>query len=333
MNALKQILKWVLITVVAFTTFNLFISSKYNLERSIEINSPAHLVYSQVADLETWKEWAIWWKQDSTLQTVFEGESSVVGSRMVWDGVEAGKGSLEIEVLSFADSINTILLFDGMQPSYGFWRFEENGGVTKVTWGMKGEMPFFMSFMTLFFDDMAGGDFEEGLKGLKERCESLPSRYSEVSEVDMPEQYYLYINTECAVHQIEETLGATYGEIFGYLAQAELQATGMPSARWISFPKTAGDENVTVFDAGVSINKPHSGTDRIKVDTFSARRTLQITHYGAYELSGNAHNLVDAYAQENNLTLDGIPVEVYANDPTTVAPEEVQTLIIYTIKE
>ena len=38
---------------------------------------------------------------------------------------------------------------------------------------MKGEMPFFMSFMTLFMDKVLGQDFEKGLEGLKEVCESF----------------------------------------------------------------------------------------------------------------------------------------------------------------
>ena len=93
--------------------------------------------------------------------------------------------------VSFADSINTELIFDGMNPAYGYWRFTEKNGITKVVWGMKGEMPFFIRFMTLFFDAMAGRDFEEGLKGLKERCESFPSRSLSVEVVDMTEQHFL----------------------------------------------------------------------------------------------------------------------------------------------
>ena len=55
---------------------------------------------------------------------------------------------------------------------YGFWKFEDLGESTKVSWKISGEMPFFMSFMTLFMDKVIGRDFEEGLKSLKEWCES-----------------------------------------------------------------------------------------------------------------------------------------------------------------
>lgn len=175
MTALKKIFKWVLITVLAFCTFNLFISADYEVERSVEINVPSYIVYGEVTDLQSWPNWAIWWKQDSTLVTEYTGERYGKSSKMSWDGKEAGKGTLEIIAVSFADSINTELIFDGMDPAYGYWRFTETDGATKVVWGMKGQMPFFMRFMTLFFDAMAGKDFEEGLRRLKERCESFPS--------------------------------------------------------------------------------------------------------------------------------------------------------------
>ena len=51
MQAGKIILKWALILVLAFTTFNWFISPDYKIERSIEINVPTYIVYEQVTDL------------------------------------------------------------------------------------------------------------------------------------------------------------------------------------------------------------------------------------------------------------------------------------------
>jgi hypothetical protein len=174
MNAGKQILKWTLITIIAFTTFNLFISSKYNVERSVEISASSYVVYGKVLNLQTWPDWATWWEEDSTIVTEYFGSDSGINSKISWVG-EDGEGSLKIIEVSFADSLNTVLLFDGMPPAYGYWRFELLDETTKVTWGMKGEMPFFMRFMTLFMDEALGGDFEEGLQGLKEYCEEIPN--------------------------------------------------------------------------------------------------------------------------------------------------------------
>ena len=67
MDAGKQILKWVLITLISFTTFNLFISSKYTVEREELINVPPNFVYSEVVDLHKWKYWSVWIKEDTTI--------------------------------------------------------------------------------------------------------------------------------------------------------------------------------------------------------------------------------------------------------------------------
>ena len=171
MDAGKQILKWVLITLISFTTFNLFISSKYTVEREEVINVPSNFVYSEVVDLHKWKYWSVWIKEDTTIKVEYSGNNIGENSKMTLDSGD-GTVSLEIVSVSFTDYINTELLFEGMPPAYGFWKFEDLGKSTKVSWKISGEMPFFMSFMTLFMDKVIGRDFEEGLKSLKEWCES-----------------------------------------------------------------------------------------------------------------------------------------------------------------
>lgn len=298
------------------------------MQRSITIDAPAYVVYSEVTDLQTWHTWANWWEKDTTIVTEYTGERYGKDAKMSWTGVD-GFGSLEITTVSFADSINTELNFEGMPPAYGFWNFEENEEGTHITWGMKGEMPFFMHFMTMFFDAMAGPDFEAGLQGLKEKCESLPSRSSEASIVDVPEQHYLFIEATCTMNEVSATIGATYGELFAYLGQNEIVPVGMPFTRWTSFPKEAGDKDVVVFDAGVLIATNYLGNGRIEGGLLRPRKTIQATHYGAYKLSGNTHELIDAYAAENGLETIPGALEFYTNDPTTVAPEDVETLIVY----
>ena len=169
MKAGRIILKWMIITMLSFTTFNLFISSDYEFERSIEIESPIDSVYNQVADLHNWPNWAVWWKNDSTIVTEFNEVTRGEGASMKWKGEEVGTGGLEIVACS-PDRIEIKLHLGSMTPN-GIWQFKEIDGGTKVTWKMKGEMPLFIRFITLFMDKMAGPDLEQGLKKLKEVCE------------------------------------------------------------------------------------------------------------------------------------------------------------------
>ena len=164
MNPLKQILKWTLIFLLSFTTFNFFISGK--IEVSIEIEAPVVIVYEKVTDLQTWPTWAPWWKKDSTMTTVYSGQKSGLGAKMSWSGVDGG-GSLEIVEANFIKNLKNELFFEGMPPSYHIWTFEEIGNVTRVTWSFQDELPFYVHFMQLFISS----ELEEGLKGLKNNCE------------------------------------------------------------------------------------------------------------------------------------------------------------------
>ena len=178
MNVLKKILKWALIVVLAFTTFNWFISPDYKTERSIEINVPTYIVYEQVTDLHQWENWAIWWKQDTAMITNYSGEERGLGAKMIWTSDVVGDGDLEIIECS-SQGMKTKLAWGN-----GSWHFEETENGTNVSWSMSGKMPFLMSFMTMFIEDMVAPDFEKGLAGLKEVCESLLARSSEVTELD-----------------------------------------------------------------------------------------------------------------------------------------------------
>ena len=178
MNAMKKILKWALIVVLAFTTFNWFISPDYKIERSIEINVPTYIVYEQVTDLHQWENWAIWWKKDTAMITNYSGEERGLGAKMIWTSDVVGDGDLEIIECS-SQGMKTKLAWGN-----GSWHFEETENGTNVSWSMSGKMPFLMSFMTMFIEDMVAPDFEKGLAGLKEVCESLLARSSEVTELD-----------------------------------------------------------------------------------------------------------------------------------------------------
>ncbi|MBT6014171.1 MAG: SRPBCC family protein [Flavobacteriales bacterium] len=179
MKAGKQILKWAIIFCLSFVTFNWFISGE--IESTIEINAPVEDVYLQVVDLQTWPTWAVWWVRDTDMTTEYSGEESGKGAKMSWKSSE-GDGSLEILECTYASSIYNELLFEGMPPSYGVWKFEKTKNGTKVTWGFKDDLPFLMHFMQLFITP----DLKDGLEGLKKVCEYQLSRSPEVEIKDYP---------------------------------------------------------------------------------------------------------------------------------------------------
>lgn len=170
MKALMQILKWALITILAFTSFNLFISPEYKVERSVEINVPTYIIYEQFTDLHQWENWAVWWKNDTSMITNYFGAERGLGAKIIWTSDVIGDGDLEI-IECNSQGMKTKLAWGN-----GSWHFEETENGTNVSWSMNGKMPFLMSFMTMFIEEMVGPDFEKGLAGLKELCESIPAK-------------------------------------------------------------------------------------------------------------------------------------------------------------
>ena len=119
MKALIQILKWALITMLAFTSFNLFISPEYKVERSVEINVPAYIVYEQVTDLHQWENWAVWWKNDTSMITNYSGAERGLGAKMDWIGSDEMKAKIKEDFMRAgtlnANSFPTIILQHGGQ--------------------------------------------------------------------------------------------------------------------------------------------------------------------------------------------------------------------------
>ena len=161
MIALKQILKWTLISLLSFTTYNFFISGK--IEASIEIEAPVSIVYKKVSDLQTWPNW---WKKDSTMTIVYSGEKNGLGAKMSWTGMDGG-GSLEIIEANFSKDLKNELIFIGMPPSYRIWTFDEIDKGTRVTCKFQDELLFYVHFMQLFIS----AELEKVLIELKKTCE------------------------------------------------------------------------------------------------------------------------------------------------------------------
>jgi len=160
-NPFLNILKWTLVFLLSFTTFNLFISGK--IEESVEIKAPIDFVYLKVADLTTW---SLWHKKDTTINIFYSGKKSGLGAKMSWTGKD-GIGSLEIVKTNFPKDLKNELIFEGMSPSYRTWTFEKTNKSTKVTCSFKDELPFYVHFMKLFITS----ELKEDLNELKKLCE------------------------------------------------------------------------------------------------------------------------------------------------------------------
>ena len=178
MGILKKVLLFLLGLIILMAIATIFLPSKSHVERSVTINAPASAVYSQVANLKNWEKWSPWKKADPGMKLSYSANPVGKGAHYSWIGTndQSGKGKMTILDAVPNQSLKTQLDFDGMGTSYGTWKFEPTSNGTKVTWGFDSEFSGPSKWFGIMMDNMLGGQFEEGLAGIKQLAESMPAQ-------------------------------------------------------------------------------------------------------------------------------------------------------------
>jgi uncharacterized protein YndB with AHSA1/START domain len=169
-----KILKWLLIVVLALlgvlVVGGYLISPRFTVTRTVVVQAPPDKVYPLVASPRQWKQWAVWNQRDPAMQIEYAGPESGAGAKWTWHSKSEGDGTMTFTAAEPPKRVAYELYFpDFGTTSAGDLAFAPEGGGTKVTWTMNGDMgqnPVFR-WMALAMDGMVGKDFETGLANLK----------------------------------------------------------------------------------------------------------------------------------------------------------------------
>ena len=177
---IKKLFKFILFLSYLFlllVAVSLFLPSKYAIEREIVINGTTEEIYQIVATPKTYHEWSSWNTENyPEMKSSFEGPETGVGAISKWTDPKIGNGQMTIVKADPKTGIETILLFETCEnPFHGKFSFEDLGdGKIKVTWSGKGENGVnpIHRYFGFAMEYMLGPEYEEGLKGLKQKVES-----------------------------------------------------------------------------------------------------------------------------------------------------------------
>lgn len=148
--------------------------STYVVERTTTINQSANTVYSELVNLEGWREWSPWIEKEPTAEQSFDGIPGVVGSSVAWDGEIIGSGKQTLTTLNEPTYLEMDLELYDPNPSrsIAYFKIDENSLGVEVTWGVKGSLSYPIERVVgLFMEQLIAPDFERGLERLKERLE------------------------------------------------------------------------------------------------------------------------------------------------------------------
>jgi uncharacterized protein YndB with AHSA1/START domain len=152
----------------------LFLPSKFNVERSTDINAPASKIYDYIHEPQQWSQWAVWNKRDREMRVRYSGPRLGKGAKWSWQSRSEGTGSMEFthvepdRLVAYA-----LTLPDYGLRSNGVLRLEPAGKVTRVTWTNEGDVGSnpLKHYLPLLMDRMVGPDFEASLANLKALAE------------------------------------------------------------------------------------------------------------------------------------------------------------------
>jgi effector-binding domain-containing protein len=215
--------------------------------------------------------------------------------------------------------------------------FEPADGGTKMTWIFDTELggnPI-SRWMGLMMKGALETQFDDGMKKMNSyaaELKELPAASGRIASIEvkeLPEQHYMFIHDTASLATIGDKMGAGYGKI-GELAGAQkINVNGAPFAIYYSGSTTNFD-----MDICLPTDNPGKAGGDVKAGKFSAGKAVVVDFYGAYELTGNAHEAASKFLSEHpELTMTGPPREEYVTDPGLEKnPDKILTRVIYPVK-
>jgi carbon monoxide dehydrogenase subunit G len=148
----------------------------FHVQRSASIQAPPDKIFPLIDDFKNWTAWSPYEYKDPAMKRTFGATVAGKGAVYEWDG-NGQVGSGRITIVDTAPPSKVDIKLDMLRPITAHNDVEftlvPEGGATKVTWAMTGQVPYVAKIMHVFFklDRMVGGDFEAGLANLKRIAE------------------------------------------------------------------------------------------------------------------------------------------------------------------
>ena len=174
MKWIKRLFLLILSLIALVLIIGVFVPKKFKAERSIEVSLPKDSVYQYLKFLKNQDQFSVWARQDPKMKKTYTGTDGEVGFVSAWksNNSEVGAGQQKIVAIEAGKRIDMELMFiapfESTNDAYiSTTAFDAKN--TRVSWSIKGEMPYPMNLTSLFFDmeEALGQDLEKGLKNLK----------------------------------------------------------------------------------------------------------------------------------------------------------------------
>jgi len=168
--------------LIAFITFIAFLHAwarkRYDVSRTTVINAPRDVVFSYVRQLKKNPLWVPWFSKYPNTILKHKGEDGKLGAAIYWKSKnkKIGEGTQTIVKVKHPKVLETrVLIVKPVKVSMltYFAAKELEPGKSKVVWGIRGNLPFPLSVISIFYspEKHMSADIERGLLNLKSKME------------------------------------------------------------------------------------------------------------------------------------------------------------------
>lgn len=341
MKFLKYLFVLILTLIVIGGVYLATLDGTYDVKESRVIHTDPAVIFNEINDYKNWQEWSPWYEQDTTVITTYSENSIGKGASYSWTSKKSAGGKLETVVVEKPKSINQVIYLKtpfGEIKSDMYWRLEAVSEGTNVTWGMKGEMAFFIRFMTKNMKTQLEPLFERGLELLEETIQRELKIYNIKTNgiVDYSGGFYVYTTTSSKIDEIVVKYPEMLSEINDFVTENSIRTSGVPFTIYHKFDEENGTAMYSVcYPVSERIITP--GGSEVLTGFMERGKYFKTTLTGSYSNSKEAWDKAyGALAELDGYKIKtfGEPFEMYVNSPlTTPNPADLITEIYIPVEK
>ncbi|MCP4883234.1 MAG: AraC family transcriptional regulator [Flavobacteriales bacterium] len=339
MNFLKNIILLLLVLFVIGAVYLATLDGSYDVAKTRLIKADPTVVFNDLNDYRNWAEWGPWYEQDSTIRVQYESNTKGKGGGYTWTSDIEGGGKMKTLSVQKSERLDQEIVFEtpfGDMASDVYWILKKVDSGTEVTWGIKGELPFFSRFLASGMSDQLGPMEERGLELFDENLQKKLKVYSidSIGVVDYSGGFYLYTSTSSKIDDVGVKSKEMMEHVHKFVVKNKVRLTGSP---FILYHKFDQENGTSMFSVGYPIAERIITQDSDILTGYMKRGTyFKSILTGAYNNSEEAWENAMFQAEnlkEYSLMDDGEPFEILINDPdNTPNPAELVTEIYLPVR-
>ena len=333
---LKKILIFLVAVLILVAGVGILLPRNIRVERSVDIERPASLIYATVNSFQLFYKWSPWQSLDPNMRQITEGARDGVGAKLVWSGNDkVGSGTQLITASTPDRSVASDIDFGKMGVAKSTILLDPQNSSTKVTWTLDVDMGAspIGHYFGLMMDHMIGKDYERGLSKLKALVESMPNVdiagfVAEPVELSAVPILVVSETSPPDTASISRAYTDGYAQLGKFMAKNKLHQSGAPLG--IDGEMTS---SAFSFQVGMPIDRADVTPDgNVRVAQSYAGKALKTTHVGPYDTLAKTYGAFRAYMAAHGYIASGTSFSRYVDGPASTTPEKLRTEIYWPIQ-